>query len=221
MFIAASIRLPSNAFPSAPPLSESEHHYQHAYLQFDVVVVGGGPHGIEAALASAEGGMRVALLEKQPGLGGDSVLVEEVLAHPMITTFVNCTCFGLYEGNLLGAVQIDYDRPNAETLLHLRAGGVVVATGAYETQFLFANNDLPGVMLSTAVLRLLHQYKIVPGKRAVLIGDTARCSELQPTSRPQGSKWWRVCPSARSSAPWETIMFAEWQPKQLPMTRIW
>jgi sarcosine oxidase subunit alpha len=166
-------------FPAAPPLSESEHHYQHVYLQFDRVVVGGGLHGIEAALASAGRGLRVALLEKQLGLGGDSVQVEEVLAHPMITTFVNCTCFGLYEGNLLGAVQIDDDRPNAETLLHLRAGRVVVATGAYETQFLFANNDLPGVMLSTAVLRLLHQHKIVPGKRAVLIGDTARCSQLQ------------------------------------------
>jgi sarcosine oxidase, subunit alpha len=166
-------------FPAAPPLSESPHHYQHAYLQFDVVVVGGGLRGIEAALVSAERGKQVALLETQPRLGGDSVLVEEVQAHPMVTTFVNCSCFGLYEGNLVGAVQLDYDRPNAETLLHLRAGSVVVTTGAYETQFLFANNDLPGVMLSTAVLRLLHQHAIVPGKRAVLIGDTARCSQLQ------------------------------------------
>jgi sarcosine oxidase subunit alpha len=61
-------------FPAAPPLSESEHHYQHVYLQFDRVVVGGGLHGIEAALAFAGRGLRVALLEKQLGLGGSQLL---------------------------------------------------------------------------------------------------------------------------------------------------
>ena len=171
-------------FPAAPPLAETEQHYEHLYLQFDVVVIGGGLHGIEAALAAAVTGRQVALLEKQPALGGWSgnaalsSKVEELQAHPEITTYFNCSCFGLYEGNLVGAVQIDYNRPNAETLLHLRAGSVVVATGAYETQYLFANNDMPGIMLSTAVLRLL-QHGIVPGKRAILIGEAARCAELQ------------------------------------------
>ncbi len=61
-------------FPAAPPLAESEHHYEHVYLQFDVVVIGGGQSGLEAALASASEGKQVALLEKEPVLGGEEVL---------------------------------------------------------------------------------------------------------------------------------------------------
>ena len=165
-------------FASAPPLAEAERCYEHGYLHFDVVVAGGGESGAEAALAAAGQGRQVALLEKETVLRASTA--QAVQAHPGITVFLNCSCFGLYEGNLVGAVQMDHTRPNAETLLHLRAGSVVVATGAYETQLLFANNDLPGIMLSTAVLRLLRQHAIVPGKRAVLLGDTARCDALQP-----------------------------------------
>ena len=173
------------AFAPAPALVETAHHYEHAYLQFDVVVVGGGQSGLAAAVAAAAQGKQVALLEKDAVLGGSAFadriekVVDEVHAHPRIAVFLACSCFGLYEGNLLGAVQVDHTRPNAETLLHLRAGSVVIATGAFETQLLFANNDLPGIFLSTAVQRLLHRHGIVPGKRAVLLGEEPRRAAVQ------------------------------------------
>ncbi len=171
-------------FAAAPALAEAGQNYEHLYLQFDVVVAGGGQSGCAAALASAHEGKQVALVEKESALGGAAV--EDVLAHPGITVFLNASCFGLYEGNLLGAVQIDPTRTHAETLLHLRASQVVVATGAFETQLLFANNDLPGVMLSSAVLRLVQRHGIVPGKQAVLVGDPARCAVAQPAFEAAG-----------------------------------
>jgi sarcosine oxidase subunit alpha len=84
---------------------------------------------------------------------------------------------------------------------------IVVATGAYETQFLFANNDLPGIMLSTAVLRLLHQHAIVPGKRAVLIGEPDRCSQLAVDLEAAGIEVVASLPITPSLAPAEKIMF--------------
>src|ERR1700753_4094590 len=55
-------------FPVAPPLEEAQQDYQHHYLQYDVVVIGGGRRGVEAALSAAGQGKQVALLEKEPKL---------------------------------------------------------------------------------------------------------------------------------------------------------
>lgn len=54
-------------------------------------------------------------------------------------------------------------------LYKIRAGAVVFATGAYAQPLVFDNNDLPGIMLGSAVQRLVNLYGVLPGKRAVVI----------------------------------------------------
>ena len=49
---------------------------------------------------------------------------------------------------------------------------MIFATGAVEGSAVFPGNDLPGVMLSSAVHLLLHRYGVLPGRRAVVLtGD--------------------------------------------------
>ena len=187
----------------APAASDGAPEYEHLYIHTDVAVVGGGPAGIEAAIAAAQQGRGVTLVDDQPELGGhlryagrstngnaaaagqaDSETIKELTARlealPSVQVLTSATCLGLYEGNLLGIVQQDraQQSPVRERLVQLRAAEVVVATGAYETPLVFENNDLPGVMLSSAVLRLVNMHGIEPGKQAVVLGDEARAAPV-------------------------------------------
>ena len=73
--------------------------------------------------------------------------------------------FGVFGGGLIAAAGPD-------ALYRIRAGHVIFATGAVEGSAVFPGNDLPGVMLSSAVHLLLHRYGVLPGRRAVVLtGD--------------------------------------------------
>ena len=145
------------------------------YVYADVAVVGGGPAGLSAAVAAGEQGARVALFDDHPALGGHlrfapdgrhastlDDLQGRLAALPNVAVYPDATVLGWYEENWLSAVQ-------GNRLYKIRAGAVVFATGAYEQPLLFDDNDLPGVMLGSAVQRLLHLYGVAPGRRAVVV----------------------------------------------------
>jgi sarcosine oxidase subunit alpha len=142
------------------------------FLHCEVAVIGGGPAGMSAALAAAERGAGVMLFDENPALGGhlhytgNGAQLRELLAaveqQPNLSVYTDTTVLGWFQDNWLPAVRGD-------RLYKIRAKSVVAATGAYETPLVFDNNDLPGVMLGSAVQRLLNLYGIAPGQRAVIV----------------------------------------------------
>ncbi|MGE8454962.1 MAG: glycine cleavage T C-terminal barrel domain-containing protein, partial [Pseudomonas alloputida] len=51
----------------------------------------------------------------------------------------------------------------------VRATQCLIASGSFDQPVIFRNNDLPGVMLSSAAQRLMKLYAVKPGKRAVVL----------------------------------------------------
>lgn len=154
-------------------------YYDKAYLFHDVMVVGSGAAGLQAALTAAEAGADVLIVEEQPVLGGalayhrfdidgtaaDTLrdgLTAKVMAHPQIHVMLNAICNAWFSDNYLPVIQ-------GKRLYKVRAKECIMATGAFEQQVVFRNNDLPGVMLSSAAMRLMKLYGIKPGKTAVVL----------------------------------------------------
>ena len=150
----------------------------------DVLVAGGGPAGMAAAVAAAEAGARVMLAEEEHHLGGHlrwgdeadlaalTELRDRVAATPGIEVLTDTVVAGRYDGNWLAVVRRGLPG-GAEQLIKARAKVLVVAPGLIERPYVFEGNDLPGVMLSTAVRRLINLYAVRPGRRAVLFTANA------------------------------------------------
>src|SRR5689334_7189305 len=154
------------------------------YAHPDVLVAGGGPAGMAAAVAAAQAGARVMLVEEEYRLGGhlrwgDSAalaalaeLRDQVAATPGIEVLTNAVVAGRYDGNWTAVVRRDLPG-GAEQLIKARAKVLVVAPGLIERPYVFAGNDVPGVMLSTAVRRLIGLHAVKPGERAVVLTANA------------------------------------------------
>jgi len=123
----------------------------------DVLVIGGGRSGLAAARAAAADGDRVLLVDENARSFGEEPF--EVVAP--------ACALGIYEGGLVPVAA-------GRLLLRVRAGRIVVATGAVEQPLVFPGNDLVGVMLPDGARRLIRDFALKPGERAVLIAADDR-----------------------------------------------
>lgn len=164
-------------------------HYEKINAFCDVLIVGAGPAGIAAALATGRKGDNVILVEQDHSLGG-SLLSEKVagatdawlkqteaalrgLSNVRILT--RTSAFGAYDSEVFGLVERFQDHvlaPEAgkprQRYWQVRAKRAILATGAIERPLVFAGNDVPGVMLASAVRTYLNRYAILLGERIVI-----------------------------------------------------
>jgi sarcosine oxidase subunit alpha len=174
-------KLPENEPPSGTPLTKMSE-------EADVVIIGGGPAGLTAALEAGKRCGRVILLDDKKMLGGQLVkqthrffgdarhyagvrgiriaekLTKQIGELKNIVPFLGTSVFGIYDGRTVAAAQ-------GERLLKIHAKKIIIATGAYERTLVFENNDLPGVYGAGGVQTVMNTYAVKPGMRALVVGS--------------------------------------------------
>jgi sarcosine oxidase subunit alpha len=140
---------------------------QHAHC--DVLVIGGGQAGIEAARAAGAAGQRVMLVEQNASVGSD---VPSLPSLANVRLLLRTTAFAYYDHDLVALAESVAGGGTAhlprERLWLVRAGRVVLATGVLEQPLIFSNNDRPGIMLAGAALKFLRRHAIAPGREVVI-----------------------------------------------------
>jgi sarcosine oxidase subunit alpha len=152
-------------------------------LHVDEMVVGAGRNGLLRARDAAATGASVLLVDELPHLGGTAawdpfesatrLLAKEVAARPNVQAWTQALCFGIYGAHEPGTPLVAAIRRVAggrEDLVEVTAGRITLGPGRHDAWPLFPNNDLPGVLSLRGALRLLGEFKVVPGRRVVAHG---------------------------------------------------
>ena len=181
-------------FSEVPKQADAE-HYDHQYQFVDVAVVGGGAAGLSAALTAAQAGASVLLIDERAELGGElcsefpssteaqqwfsstKQALEQMLN---VRILKRSTAFALHDFNLLLVIERRQDhlslkqrndKQSRQRQHRVRAKQVILATGSHERPLLFANNDLPGVLMASAMRRYLNEFAVLCGEKPVLAGN--------------------------------------------------
>ena len=155
---------------------------------FELVIIGGGPAGLEAAVTAAETGVKTALVDNFPSLGGQyykplpesfkmkaktktereaELLVGMVKGLP-VAQMRDTLVWGIFPDEKRGGWLVALYGTDAPKKIHAKT--LVLATGAFDTPVAFPGWTLPGVLTAGAALTLVKTQRVTPGRRALVVG---------------------------------------------------
>ncbi|OGK10186.1 MAG: sulfurtransferase, partial [Candidatus Riflebacteria bacterium RBG_13_59_9] len=175
-------------FPAIPEDNERVSFHDIPEHETQVLIVGGGPAGISAAIELGRFGIDCILVDDKPELGGKlslqthyffgsvedcwagtrgitigAMLAEELSKHPSVRVWLNTTALGAFYDKKIGVLR------DGEYHL-LSPQSVLVASGAREKTVVFAGCDLPGVYGAGAFQTLVNRDRISAASRLFVVG---------------------------------------------------
>ena len=106
-----------------------------------ILIVGGGPAGLEAALIAAKRGYQVTVAERRSEMGGRLIYEAQL---PGLKTWGRVTDYRLYALKQMANVQLDLDSElGVDDILGLGHQQVAIATGAAWTKSLYTSQEIP------------------------------------------------------------------------------
>ncbi|MDF2948958.1 MAG: pyridine nucleotide-disulfide oxidoreductase [Sedimentibacter sp.] len=154
----------------------------------ELLIIGGGPAGLCAAISAAESGARVCIVERNKSLGGQlvkqthmffgsekqyastrgiditNILLNKLNSYNNVEILTETSVVGMFEDGVVSVVHKE------DNYYKIKPKAVIVATGAYEKSLAFPNNDLPGIYGAGAVQTLMNVHGVKPGERVLMVG---------------------------------------------------
>lgn len=180
---------PANGLPELPPVTEPANFRPIEDRKVRVLIIGGGPAGLSAAIELGQRGIEVLLVDDKHRLGGKLVLQthrffgstkavyagtrgidiatrleNDLRVHPSVEIWLNSTVLAVYSDKKVGILKGGHEYALIEPEI------LLVASGAREKFLAFKGNTLPGVYGAGAFQTLANRDLVRPAEKLFIVG---------------------------------------------------
>ena len=180
---------PVERLPRLPEIGQAPYTQEIEQLRVPVLIIGGGPAGLSAAIELAKAGIRSLVVDDKHRLGGKLVLQthrffgskdevyagmrgidiatrleQEARLHPEIEIWLHSTAVAVFSDRKAGILR------GGKKYLLVKPDVLLVASGAREKSLTFNGNTLPGVYGAGAFQTLVNHELVRPAGRLFIVG---------------------------------------------------